>query len=42
MLIEPAVYLQALIRDFQLGGGRILVRDFRSASEVLALRETVI
>ena len=38
MLIEPAVYLQALIRDFPLGGGRILVREFRSAGEVLALR----
>jgi D-amino-acid oxidase len=42
MLIEPAIYLQALISDFELAGGRIVVRDFQSTSEVLALRESVI
>lgn len=42
MLIEPAIYLQALIGDFQLSGGRILVREFQSLSQVMALRESVI
>ncbi|MEI9972106.1 MAG: FAD-dependent oxidoreductase [Ignavibacteriota bacterium] len=42
MLIEPATYLNALIRDFQLAGGRIEIREFHSASELMALRETLI
>ncbi len=42
MLIEPAIYLQAMILDFQSAGGRIVVREFRSVSEVLALRESLI
>ncbi|MDR3702394.1 MAG: FAD-dependent oxidoreductase [Candidatus Sulfopaludibacter sp.] len=42
MLIEPAIYLQAMIADFQSGGGRIAVREFRSVSEILALRESLI
>jgi len=42
MLIEPAIYLQALIADFQLSGGRIVVREFQSMSQVMALRESLI
>jgi D-amino-acid oxidase len=42
MLIEPAIYLQALIRDFQLSGGKIVVRDFRWTGEVLGLRESTV
>lgn len=37
MLIEPAVYLAALVRDFQIAGGRIVIRDIRSREEVAAL-----
>jgi glycine/D-amino acid oxidase-like deaminating enzyme len=42
MLIEPAIYLNALIRDFHLAGGKIVIRDFASAREVAALREDLI
>jgi D-amino-acid oxidase len=40
--IEPPVYLNALTRDFQLAGGRIIVRDFADVSSVLALPEPVV
>jgi glycine/D-amino acid oxidase-like deaminating enzyme len=42
MLIEPAIYLNALIRDFQIAGGRIAIREFHSARELAALREGLI
>jgi D-amino-acid oxidase len=42
MLIEPAIYLSALLRDFHIGGGRIVVQEFASARELAALRENLI
>jgi D-amino-acid oxidase len=42
MLIEPAIYLNALVRDFQIAGGRIVIREFRGPEEIAALREGVI
>ena len=42
MLIEPAIYLNALIRDYQLAGGRIVIREFHSARELAGLREKLI
>ncbi len=42
MLIEPAIYLNALIRDFHLAGGKIVIREFHSAQELTGLRETLI
>ena len=42
MLIEPAIYLNALIRDFFLAGGRIVIRDFASPREVAGLKEDLI
>ena len=42
MLIEPAIYLHALMRDFQLSGGRIVIRDFKSKDDVAALSESLI
>lgn len=42
MLIEPAIYLAALLRDFQIAGGKILVREFRTRAEVAALPETTV
>ncbi|MEO8371471.1 MAG: FAD-dependent oxidoreductase [Candidatus Solibacter sp.] len=42
MLIEPAIYLGALIRDFHAAGGRIVIREFASTQEVAALREELI
>ena len=42
MLIEPAIYLNALVRDFQIAGGRIVIREFHGPEEIAALRESVI
>jgi glycine/D-amino acid oxidase-like deaminating enzyme len=42
MLIEPAIYLDALLRDFQIAGGRIVIREFQSPEDVTALREMII
>ncbi|MGD0130604.1 MAG: FAD-dependent oxidoreductase [Bryobacteraceae bacterium] len=42
MLIEPAIYLNALVRDFQIAGGRIVIREFHGPEEIAALREGVI
>jgi len=39
MMIEPPVYLGAVMRDFQLAGGRIRIRDFRSLDEIASLPE---
>jgi glycine/D-amino acid oxidase-like deaminating enzyme len=42
MLIEPAIYLNALVRDFQIAGGRIVIRDFQGPEEIATLRESVL
>jgi glycine/D-amino acid oxidase-like deaminating enzyme len=42
MLIEPAIYLNALIRDFHLAGGRIVIQEFGTARDVASLRENLI
>jgi glycine/D-amino acid oxidase-like deaminating enzyme len=42
MLIEPAIYLNALIRDFLTAGGKIVIREFASPREVAALPEPLI
>jgi D-amino-acid oxidase len=42
MLIEPSIYLNALIRDFQIAGGKIVIRDFGSARDVAGLPEKVV
>lgn len=42
MLIEPAIYLDALTRDFFAAGGRIEVREFRAPREVAALPENLV
>src|SRR5581483_4226873 len=36
------IYLAALIRDFQLAGGKIVTREFRSAAEIAALTESIV
>ena len=40
--IDPGTLLRALVRDFRLAGGRIHIRDFAAADEVLSLPEPVI
>ena len=42
MLVEPAVYLPAMMNDFQIAGGRIVVKEFGNRGEVLQLGEPVI
>ena len=42
ILIEPSVYLNALLRDFYIAGGRVVVKEFRSREEIAALTEPVI
>ncbi len=39
MMIEPPVYLGAVMQDFRLAGGRIRIRNFRSLGEVAGLPE---
>jgi D-amino-acid oxidase len=42
MLIEPAIYLNALIRDFQIAGGKIVVREFAEARDLVSLQENLL
>ena len=42
MLIEPPVYLNALLRDFYIAGGRLVVKEFHSREELKRLPEPVI
>jgi D-amino-acid oxidase len=42
MFIEPSTYLSELTRDYLLRGGRIVMREFGSVREVLALAEPVV
>jgi glycine/D-amino acid oxidase-like deaminating enzyme len=42
MMIEPPIYLRALLRDFYNAGGRIVVKEFKSREEVMRLTEAVI
>jgi D-amino-acid oxidase len=42
MLIEPPVYLNALLRDFYIAGGKLVVKEFRSREEIVRLPAQVI
>jgi glycine/D-amino acid oxidase-like deaminating enzyme len=42
LFIEPPTYLRALVRDFHLAGGTIVVHEFASAAELSTLRESLI
>jgi glycine/D-amino acid oxidase-like deaminating enzyme len=42
MLIEPAVYLPAVLRDYAHAGGRVVVRTFATIADVVALEERTI
>ena len=42
MLIEPSIYLSALLRDFYIAGGKVVVKEFRNRHELARLREPVI
>lgn len=42
MLIEPAIFLPALLRDFHITGGKLVVREFAEARDLQSLRETLL
>jgi len=42
MLIEPAIYLRALLRDFLTSKGELVVREFREAGELASLPERLL
>ena len=42
MQVEPSIYLPQMLRDFELAGGKIVVRDFHTPAEVQALAEPVV
>lgn len=42
MRIEPAVFLDAHLRDFMLSGGRTVIREFSTPRDLMSLSETLI
>ena len=42
MLIEPAIYLNALLRDFLTARGEIVVREFAETRDLVTLREPLL
>jgi D-amino-acid oxidase len=42
MMIEPSIYLAALLRDFYIAGGRVVVKEFRDRAEIMRLPESVV
>src|SRR6266850_5169835 len=40
--IEPSIYLDALVRDFLMFGGRIIIRKFDTPRDLMSLAEPVI
>ncbi|HEY8186127.1 MAG TPA: FAD-dependent oxidoreductase [Pyrinomonadaceae bacterium] len=42
MMIEPHTYLRALLRDFYVAGGKVVVKEFRTREEIARLAEPVI
>ncbi|MEO7133564.1 MAG: FAD-dependent oxidoreductase [Vicinamibacterales bacterium] len=42
MRIEPSIYLDALMYDFQMWGGKVVIRKFETPRDIAALSENVI
>ncbi len=42
MRIEPSIFLDAILRDFMLFGGRTVIREFSSPRDLMSLSETLI
>lgn len=42
MLVEPAIYLPAMLEDYYTTGGDIVIREFTDAADVLSVSEPVI
>src|SRR5262249_15752934 len=41
MLIEPQTYLNALLRDFYVAGGKVAIKEFRDGHELMRLAQPV-
>ena len=42
MRIEPSIYLDAMVREFHLLGGRIIIRKFDTPRDLMSVSESVI
>jgi D-amino-acid oxidase len=42
LIVEPPIYLPAMLTDVRIAGGKIVVREMRSLDEVRALPETLV
>jgi glycine/D-amino acid oxidase-like deaminating enzyme len=42
MLIEPPIYLAAMMEDFQIAGGKVVVREFHTPEEITSLQEKLV
>jgi len=42
MLIEPPIYLTALMQDFLIAGGKVQVREFHETEEISRLLERLV
>ena len=42
LMIEPRVHLDAVMRDFRLAGGAVVVRELRHVAEVISLPEPAV
>jgi hypothetical protein len=42
MHFDPGMLLRRLVQDFQLAGGKLVIRNFADRSEVLSLEESII
>ncbi len=42
MFIEPAIYLESMLREFRIAGGAIMIQEMRELRDVLALAQPVI
>ena len=40
--IQPPIFLPAIERDFRIGGGEIMVREFRSVRDVIAVAQPLV
>jgi D-amino-acid oxidase len=42
MLVETSIYLAAMLREFFIAGGRVVVRDFVSSADLVEVEEPVV
>jgi D-amino-acid oxidase len=42
LAIEPSIYLEALMRDFALFGGKIVIRKFETPRDLMSLNEPLV